>query len=122
MLTWFRRKARGLAATLLVSLGAIGLSLLAPHPLDCHGTDCGVTALHDAAAHQVSADTSGPAGEPFHCLACHWARSFRPQIASRIVSAPVRERSIRIFHELVTVTATAPVAQPPLRSPPAVVL
>ena len=120
MLTWFRRKARGLGATLLVSLGAMGMSLLAPHPLDCHDTDCGIGVVHDAAAHQIGADTAGNRSEPLHCLACHWARSFRPQVESRIIPAPVREGSVRILNELATLTASAPVAQPPLRSPPVI--
>jgi hypothetical protein len=119
MLTWFRRKAQGLAATVLVSLGAMGLSLLAPHPLDCHDAECGIGVVHDASAHQIAADTTSNPGEPFHCLACHWVRSFRPQVESRIVPAPVGKGSVRIVNELAIVTATAPVAQPPLRSPPA---
>jgi hypothetical protein len=119
MLHWFRLKASCLAATVLVSLGAMGISLLAPHPLDCHDGDCEIGVVHDASAHRIGTADRPTTGEPFHCLVCHWARSFRPNTETRYVASPGTQTRIRVTVVTVTASPAAPLAQPPLRSPPA---
>lgn len=119
MLHWFRLKASGLAATVLVSLGAMGLSLLAPHPLDCHEAECGIGVVHDASAHQIGTADRATTGEPFHCLVCHWARSFRPHAEARFIASLGTQARILLTLPIVTASPAAPLAQPPLRSPPA---
>jgi hypothetical protein len=57
--------------------------------------------------------------QPIHCLACHLARSFRPRTEGRIVTAPASQTGTRVHLRVVTASHAAPVAQPPLRSPPA---
>lgn len=120
MLRRARRHASTVAATLLVSVITLGGSLAAPHHDVCHDTACVPVAVeHDAAAHQMRANAGTPAAHPLHCLVCHWARSFRPRTEARIVSAPEVEARTRVGTEPVAVFASASVAQPPLRSPPA---
>ena len=118
MLRWFRARASRIAATLLVSVTALGGSLLAPHPIDCHDA-CAVAVTHDASEHGMRADVSGTEDHPLHCLVCHWARSFRPQTETRFVAAPAVQAGTRIHIVVFTATASSQVAQPPLRSPPA---
>ena len=68
MLSWFRSRASGVAATLLLSLATLGVSLHAPHPEDCHEADCGtILVAHDASAHRVRANTSTADTRPLHC-------------------------------------------------------
>ena len=119
MLHWFRLKASGLAATVLVSLGAMGLSLLAPHPLECHDAECATAVVHDASAHRIGSPDSPVRGEPFHCLVCHWARSFRPHTEAKFVASPVTQARIRLTVDIPAAAPATRFAQPPLRSPPA---
>jgi hypothetical protein len=116
---WFRAWARTVAATLLVSLASLGMSLYAPHAVDCHDVDCGtILVAHDASAHRLTADPSAPETHPLHCLVCHWARSFRPRSEVRFLTAPAAQAGVVVHVEYVTAAVSAPVAQPPLRSPP----
>ena len=117
---WFRVRARRIAATLLVSVIALGGSMVAPHENDCHDTACfpGVVP-HDASAHAFSAPDQSEGAHPLHCLVCHWSRSFRPHTEVRLVTAPAIQAGVRIHVESFTVAPVTTVAQPPLRSPPA---
>lgn len=117
MLRWFRVRASQIAATLLVSVTALGGSLLAPHPIDCHDA-CAVAVTHDASAHRVHANVPETEDHPLHCLVCHWARSFRPQTETRFVPAPAAQAGTRVHVVVFTVAPADQVAQPPLRSPP----
>jgi hypothetical protein len=120
ILSWFRSRASGIAATLLLSLATLGVSLHVPHPADCHETDCGaILVAHDASAHRVGANTSTADTHPLHCLVCHWARSFRPHITTTFVATPAAHAGIRLHCDRITATRNMQVAQPPLRSPPA---
>jgi hypothetical protein len=119
MLSWFRSTASGVAATLLMSLATLGVSLYAPHPVDCHDAECGtILVAHDASAHRVGANTSTADTHPLHCLVCHWARSFRPHITTTFVATPAAYAGIRLHFDFIPVARNTQVAQPPLRSPP----
>jgi hypothetical protein len=116
---WFRACAQKIAATLLVSVIALGGSMAAPHLDDCHDVACAaIPVSHDADAHAFRASPDADAAHPLHCLVCHWARSFRPNTEVRFVSAPAVQAGIRVHVEPVPVALVATVAQPPLRSPP----
>lgn len=120
MLRWFRLHASRVATTLLVSVIAVGGSMVSPHPEDCHDAACTPGAVvHDASAHQIGGARPSADSHPLHCLVCHWARSFRPRTEIRFVSAPAAQAGVRIHVESFTVAPVTTVAQPPLRSPPA---
>lgn len=117
MLHWFRARAASIAAIVGVALTPAFGSSIAPHQGDCHDAACAVVE-HDASAHRIGAP-AGAGAEPMHCLVCHWARSFRPHTEARVLTTPASEPGITLHVEYFTAAASAPVAQPPLRSPPA---
>jgi hypothetical protein len=92
MLKFVRARTSSVAAALLVSL----LSLQLPHPAD---------ADHDSHA-------------SLHCVVCHLARSFRPQADPSSLPVPVVSTGTHAHLEVFTAARPAPLAQPPLRSPP----
>lgn len=119
MLCWFRVHASRIALTAIVSLAGVGTSAISPHEDDCHDAACGAMAVeHDAAAHRFGAPPTGTDAHPLHCLVCHWVRSFRPRTEARIVFTPAAQAGTTVHVEFFTAAATAPAAQPPLRSPP----
>ena len=119
MLRWFRFHASRIAIAAMVSLATVGASAVSPHEDDCHDAACRAMAVeHDAAAHSMGAPPTGADGHPLHCLVCHWARSFRPPPEARVVTTQAAEPGTCLPCEFFTASAGAPVAQPPLRSPP----
>jgi hypothetical protein len=117
---WFRLRAFGIAATLLLSLAALHVSVSSPHGDDCHDAGCIATIVeHDAAAHRAEAPSTTVDSRPLHCLVCHWAQSFRPRITRTFVATLAVQASIYVDFDLVPVGRNTQVAQPPLRSPPA---
>jgi len=116
---WFRVHASRVAAVALLSLAFAGLSAAAPHEDDCHDA-CQLMAVeHDASAHRITAPAAAD-DHPLHCLVCHWARSFRsPRAEARVVAAPAADPGISLLADSLAAAIHAPVAQPPLRSPPA---
>jgi hypothetical protein len=100
MLHQIRRHLRGIAATVLVSVSALGVWSSTVHELDCHDAEClPVVVAHDASAHAFrSAEL--PAGE----------REALSSVTTRALAIPVADASVA---RLVTP------AQPPLRAPPA---
>ena len=115
---WFRVHASRIATAAMLSLAGAVVSAASPHESDCHDVGCLAAVVeHDASAHQIAAPAAADSHPP-HCLACHWARSFRPRTESRILPTPAAGPGITIHVEYVTAAASAPVAQPPLRSPP----
>jgi len=116
MLHWFRARASSIAAIAGVALTAAIGSSIAPHEDDCHDAPC-TAVQHDASAHQIGAP-AGAGAEPIHCLVCHWTRSFRPHTEARVLTTPASEPGITLHVEFFTAAASAPAAQPPLRSPP----
>ena len=120
MLQWFRLQAPRVAAIALVWIAAIGTSTVVPHDDDCHDAACRAFVVeHDASAHRVGAASAADEHHPLHCLVCHWVRSFRPPTESRIVSTPTVDAGVIIPVGFSTLSGRAPVAQPPLPSPPA---
>jgi hypothetical protein len=120
MLYWFRSKASGIAATLLLSLATLGGSAVVHQEDDCHDDPaCRAIVEHDATAHRITTPPTVTDTHPLHCLVCHWTRTFRPHITARFVAAPVVLARIYARFDLITVARNAQVAQPPLRSPPA---
>jgi hypothetical protein len=116
---WLRLRARPVAVALLAMMATLGTAVYVPHAADCHDPDCGfIVVAHDASAHRLIANPSGAKNQPLHCLACHWARSFRPRTESRVLPTPAPESGTTVHVEFFTAAASAPVAQPPLRSPP----
>ena len=75
------------------------------------------TVAHDAAAHSITAppESSAP---PVHCLACHWARPFRPATEAHAAAAPVLVLTTSPGDEVRTVHSTSGKTRPPLRAPP----
>src|SRR5215211_4345242 len=113
MLMRFRQRTRYVAAALLVSLVALG----APHSFDPHHDadwDVGAVA-HDESAHRLGERGSIDGHHPIHCIACHWARSFRPHTVSAHAPAP-RPKSAKLVHsKFVPELSGQAVVQPPLR-------
>ncbi|MEQ1574595.1 MAG: hypothetical protein ABL993_10150 [Vicinamibacterales bacterium] len=116
MLRRLRARTASVAAALLVSIATLGL----PHVTGLgHDADCAiVVVVHDASAHQVQADGPRDTEHPVHCLACHWARSFRPTGEVTYLPAASDEIHAPLLIDASPVAAAATVAQPPLRSPP----
>jgi len=119
MLRWFRVHASRIAVTAIIALAAVGVSTFSPHEDDCHDAACRAMAVeHDAAAHRIGAPSTSTDAPPQHCLVCHLARSFRPRTEAKPLSTPAAEAGTAVHVALLRVAASAPVAQPPLRSPP----
>jgi hypothetical protein len=119
VLSWFRSRARALAALVFVSLAAFGASTLKPHEDDCHDSACLSTfVVHDAAAHSWQGAASHDDDHPLHCVVCHWIRSFKPALAVTQFLAPSTADAPRVHARFVAAPPSFPAAQPPLRSPP----
>lgn len=120
MLQWFRVRAARFAATTLLWMVAVSGVAVAPHEDDCHDAACrAVVVVHDATAHRVGAAADDSDSHPLHCLVCHWVRAFRPRTEVRFVSTLASDAGVRLPVQFFTISSRAPVAQPPLRSPPA---
>jgi hypothetical protein len=119
MLQWFRARASCIAAVAVLSMAVVGGSTVVPHEDDCHDTACRAIAVeHNAAAHRIGSTSADDGSHPLHCVVCHWVRAFRPRTEARIVSLPASDTGVSIPAAFVTISGRAPVAQPPLRSPP----
>ena len=119
MLQWFRARASNIAVVAMLSMAAVGGAAVVPHEDDCHDACAVATAKHNPAAHRIGTTSTDTDSHPLHCLVCHWVRAFRPRTEARVVSAPSTETAVNIYVEIVSTSGRAPVAQPPLRSPPA---
>ena len=118
-MNWFRERASGIAAPLLLTVATLIGSLSLPHAADCVDADDGVIlVVHDATAHRIGGHAPIDP-QPDHCLFCHWARSFRPHIETKFVPAQAADAGVKIHADFLTVARTTAVAQPSLRSPPA---
>lgn len=118
MLTRFRRRTRYAAAALLVSVVALGV----PHSFDPHHDadwDGGVVIHHDESAHQMGEPDDTQDNHPLHCLACHWARSFRLRSIIAHLAPPNPEATKLVHSHAVPESSGQGVVQPPLRGPPA---
>ena len=121
MLQWFRARARTVAATLLVSLTALGGLSSAGHGADCHDEECAVATFpHDPSAHAMGSAADDSA-HPLHCILCHFTRSFRPSTDSVPHVARPQTADVRLHTDVLGALSLVQAAQPPLRSPPATV-
>jgi hypothetical protein len=118
MLMRYRRCARYVAAALLVSFGTLG----APHSVDPHHDgDWAVAAIpHDESAHQLDATDADSGTHPVHCLACHWARSFKTRTVAAHVPAHHFRSAKLVATDAPFASSSHAVVQPPLRAPPVV--
>jgi hypothetical protein len=117
MLHRVRGWARPLAVALLVSLAGSGAWTRAWHSSDCHDV-CAVSSVpHDPAAHVIR---GAPADDShtLHCVACHWARSFRPPVDAAHQLAPPTVNDIRLHVQAFAARSLVASVQPPLRAPP----
>ena len=116
MLKVVRARRSVVAAALLVSL----VSLSLPHVGDAHHDPDGpmVVFAHDPSAHTLRANGTDNGALPPHCVVCHLARSFRLRTESHVLPAPPVAAGVRVHIDISTAARPAPVAQPPLRSPP----
>ena len=120
MLGWFRAQASRIAVAAIMSLGALGASLVVPHVDDCHDSACLAVAVeHDAGAHHFIAPRTSVDTHPLHCLVCHWARTFRPRTEASVLLAPLVDAGIPVLVEPETISAVTAATLPPLRAPPA---
>ena len=115
----FRRYLRLLAATVLVSVSAVG-AWSSVHELDCHDAEClPVVVAHDASAHAFRS-AALPAGErETHCVLCHWTRAFGPGVQAVSALPSVAARSFAVSVADASVARLVTPTQPPLRAPPA---
>ena len=116
MLQWFRVRASYFATLAIAVLAGAGVASGLPHEIDCYDGQCGIV-LHDASAHRIGAAQQGGA-DHHHCLVCHLSRAFRVRSETRALVVPAAEPREHVHVEYLSVAVTAPVAQPPLRSPP----
>jgi len=118
MLSWFREWSRSISSAALVSLVTLTLSSAAPHKDDCHDNECGVAAPHDPTGHRVSRPQES-AGQPIHCVFCHWTRSVRPTPETVSLFAPAVAEEIQRSPDVFSVRSQTSLARPSLRAPPA---
>ena len=118
MLQWFRVRASAIATAAIAAMAVVGGAAVVPHDDDCHDAACALAGDRGTAVNRISAPSVEEDGHPLHCLVCHWVRAFRPNAEARIVSTPATNAGIRLHVEILRFSGRAPVAQPPLRSPP----
>lgn len=116
MVKLIRARLAWVTALLVLSLSTVEMPhLSAAH----HDADFElVVVVHDGSAHQVGSRGSDADARADHCLACHWGRAFRPGVEQGGSDSPAAEARATRIPEQRFVPARAPVAQPPLRSPP----
>lgn len=118
MSRWFRRHLSPVAAALLVSIAALSV----PHGAEPgHESEFAGFVAGDGSDGNLSGEQSGD-GSEIHCLACHWARAFRPSTEGRYVAEPFDAAPVARHAGAVPGRRAAAVSQPSLRSPPAIAL
>lgn len=117
MVSSIRLRAAWIISLLVMSLSTVEM----PHMAGAHyDPDCDILVVaHDASAHHMNGGGAAENGRPEHCLACHWGRSFRPGAESSALKVPVAESTVAFVPDQSFIPSRAPLAQPPLRSPPA---
>jgi hypothetical protein len=96
MLRFFRARAWCLVTCVCLAAGTASASLDAVLHLDAaHADACTPTAVgpHDASAHRITSPSDDDRDAAGHCLACHWARSFRVFTACTPAAAHLAVRS-----------------------------
>jgi hypothetical protein len=118
MLQWFRAYAARIAAITTLWMAVVGASTVVPHDDDSHDTYAAMAVDHDPSAHRVRPAQPTDEQHPLHCVVCHWVRSFRPHVEWRAAAPASADAGISLPLQRFSISATAPFAQPPLRSPP----
>ena len=118
MLSWFREWSRSIASAALVSLVTLTISSAAPHQNDCHDAECGSAVPHDPSGHSVNRPQES-AGQPIHCVLCHWTRSVRPTPEIAPLFSPAVVEDVRIAADVFNARSQTSLARPSLRGPPA---
>jgi hypothetical protein len=114
MSRWFRRHLSPVAAALLVSIAALSV----PHEAEPgHESEFVGFVAGDGSDGAFSTE-SPDEGHEFHCLACHWARAFRPAVEARYLALPSDNGRIARPSGVARGHYRFPVSQPSLRSPP----
>jgi hypothetical protein len=117
----FRSRWRVVTASALCVLLLLSTVTTVAHSAGDRDADCAVGVVaHDAAAHAFTAPGTSETNQPeTHCLACHWARAFRPRSEVLYVAAPAAEQRASLPVEALVHLSASIAAQPPLRAPPA---
>jgi len=105
------------ALALLLSMLVTTFTSVA-HASNDRDADCAIIVLHDASAHAFTTPDVPDDAPPFHCLACHWARSFRPSADASSAAAPIVVPLPPRCDEADATCSASRASQPPLRSPP----
>jgi hypothetical protein len=115
MSRWFRRHLSPVAAALLVSIAALSV----PHEAEPgHESEFAGFVAGDGSDGVLSTEGSGE-GHEIHCLACHWARAFRPAVEGRYLAQLPDNGRIARQVGAPRGHLHSPISQPSLRSPPA---
>lgn len=109
-----RRRLSSIALALLVSIAALSVP---------HGTEPGhepefAGFLAGDGTDGVLESAAATEGHAIHCLACHWARAFRPVVETRYRAHPIDNARVARHVPREQGRHTTPVSQPSLRSPP----
>jgi hypothetical protein len=114
MRSWSRRRLSSIAVALLVSIAALSL----PHGVEPgHEPEFAGFVAGDGTDGVLGSDASGD-GHEIHCLACHWARAFRPVVETRFLSQPLDNARTARHVRTEQGRRSSPVSQPSLRAPP----
>jgi hypothetical protein len=114
MRTWSRRRLSSIAVVLLIAIAALSL----PHaPEPGHEPEAAGFVAGDGSDGVLTAATPVE-GQEIHCLACHWARAFRPVVETRFLAQPIDHARIARHVRAEPGRRSSPVSQPSLRAPP----
>jgi hypothetical protein len=114
MRTWSRRRLSSIAVVLLISIAALSL----PHGAEPgHEPEFAGFVAGDGTDGVLTPEAPGE-GQELHCLACHWARAFRPVIETRFLAQPIDDTRLARHVRAEAGRRSSPVSQPSLRAPP----
>lgn len=116
----FRARAWCLATIAALAVATAGASFDALlHASDRHDACCppGTLVEHDESAHRYQA-AGGEALTLHHCVACHWARSFRSGPESTSAAARLDEAGAHAPHRTIGRALAPALTAVPARSPP----
>jgi hypothetical protein len=118
MSCWSRRRLSAIAIALLVAIAALSV----PHEAQRgHESEFAGFVAGDGSDGVFSTENPD-AGHQFHCLACHWARAFRPAVEARYLASPADNGRIARSAGVARGDYRLPVSQPSLRAPPVATL
>lgn len=124
MLRHFRVRWWCFATSLALAVGTAGASFeTLLHAADNHDAACAplLAGPHDASAHRLQSAKSASQDVPDqHCLACHWARSFRTHQPASGLAVHDDGGTLRARPASVRLLAVPVFADLPPRSPPSV--